>query len=318
MLTIDEITVDKVMSWPRIVAALRDGHKRPKPQIGDIHFMEAGDGILIRGAWISGLGACVKAATIYPGNAKRMPPLGTIQGSVLLFDPTTGSNVAVIDGAAVTRWKTAGDSALGSDILSRRDARQMLMIGAGVMAGALILAHVALRPSIERVAIWNRTRARAEELATSLNDLGRPVDAVSDLEAGLKSADIISAATMSEVPLVKGALLKSGAHVDLVGAYTPSMREADDDAMRRSRIFVDYHETTHGKVTHIGELLIPIDKGVISDRDVLGDLYDLGAATPGRRSAEEITLFKNGGGGHLDLMTAVAIVAAVNEMRSGA
>ncbi len=308
MRMIDGAAVDQATDWPRIVAALRHGHSRPKPQIGDLYFSEAGNGLLTRGAWISGLGSLVKAATVFPGNVSRAPALPSVQGAVLLFDKVTGGVRAIIDGASVTRWKTAGDSALGSELLSRPDSRILLMIGAGVMAEPLVRAHVSVRPALAAIAIWNRSAERAEALAARLADLGRPVSIVSDLEAGIRAADIISAATMSETPIVRGQWLKPGTHVDLVGAYTPKMREADDDAMRRARVFVDFRGTT---IHNIGELMDPIRTGVIGAADVLGDLYDLVGGSPGRRSATDITLYKNGGGAHLDLMTALAIVEAV-------
>lgn len=308
MRIIDEPIVDRSVGWQQIVAALRHGHRSPKPQVGDIYFSENNDGLLARGAWISGLGSAVKAATIFPGNVDRTPALPSVQGTVLLFDPATGAVRAIIDGAAVTRWKTAGDSALGSELLSRPDSRSLLMVGAGTMAGALIRAHVTIRPSIAAIAIWNRSRSRAEALAGSLGNLGRAVVIADDLEAAVRSADIISSATMSTEPLIRGAWLQPGTHLDLVGAYTPQMREADDEAVRRARIYVDYRGTT---VDHIGELMTPIANGTIARTDVIADLYDLVAGVPGRQSASDITLYKNGGGAHLDLMTALAIVESI-------
>ena len=309
MHVIDGETVDEAASWPRIVAALRAGHGKPKPQIGDLYFSEAGNGLLARGAWITGLGSCLKAATIFPGNVDRVPYMASIQGSVLLFDAKTGANRAVIDGAAVTRWKTAGDSALGSELLSRPDSGSLLMVGAGVMSEPLIRAHLSVRPSLTRIAIWNRTHTRAEDIAGRLGDLGRPVTVARDLEAAVRAADIVSTATMSKQPLVKGAWLRPGTHLDLVGAYTPDMRETDDEAIKKGRVFVDFRGTT---LDHIGELMLPLRAGVITREQVLGDLYDLVAGAPGRLSATDITVYKNGGGGHLDLMTSLAILEAVH------
>ena len=311
MLIIDGTTVDRVATWPGIIAALRAGHRKPKPQIGDLYFAENGDGLLARGAWITGLGSCIKAATIFPRNVERTPYMASIQGSVLLFDAQTGAMRAVIDGAAVTRFKTAGDSALGADLLSRKDSRSLLMVGAGTMSEPLIRAHLSVRPAIERVTFWNRTAARAKDVAARLGDIGRPVTVTDDLEAAVRGADIISCATMSKQPLVLGAWLSPGTHLDLVGAYIPDMREADDEAIRRSRLFVDFRGTT---VEHIGEIMIPIRNGAITAKDVLGDLYDLVAGAPGRTSAADITVYKNGGGGHLDLMTSLAIVEAAQEL----
>jgi alanine dehydrogenase len=166
------------------------------------------------------------------------------------------------------------------------------MVGAGELAPYLVRAHGALRPSIERVLLWNRTREKAQALAASLAPL--PVQCVDALDDAVPQADIVCCATGAREPLIRGALLREGAHLDLVGGFTPEMREADDDALRRSRAFVDCRETTVGVV---GDLP--------ASARVEGDLYDLccGRAA-GRRNAHEITFFKSGGGAHLDLMTA--------------
>ena len=305
---IDAATVDAAMTWPRAIAALRQGHLHAKPQIGDIYLSEANTGLLTRAAWISGLGSLVKAASVFPGNVDRTPALPTVQGAVLLMDPATGSLRAIIDGAAVTRWKTAADSALGSSLLSRPDSRALTMVGAGAMAEPLIRAHVAMRPNLATITIWNRSAARAESLAMRLSDLRRVVAITEDLESAVRCADIVSCATMSRQPIICGAWLRPGAHLDLVGAYTRQMREADDEALRRAQVFVDFRGTT---IEHIGELTDPISRGVISATDVRGDLYDLVPGQAGRQSESEITLFKNGGGAHLDLMTALAIVDGI-------
>jgi ornithine cyclodeaminase/alanine dehydrogenase-like protein (mu-crystallin family) len=308
MRMIDSATVDRAMSWPRMMDALRAGHRAPKPQFSDIYLSEANTGLLTRAAWITGLGSLVKAVSVFPANVTRTPPLPSIQGTVLLMTPDTGSVRAIIDGAAVTRWKTAGDSAFGSSLLSRPDARALTMVGAGVMAEPLIRAHVAVRPSIETITIWNRSAERAQALAMRLGDLHRIVAVSEDLESAVRCADVVSCATMSTEPLVLGAWLKPGAHLDLVGAYTKSMREADDAAVRRARVFVDFRGTA---VHDIGELNGPLERGVIAEADVLADLYDLVGGAAGRTSAAEMTLYKNGGGAHLDLMTSLAIVEAV-------
>ena len=308
MRMIDASAVDAAMTWPRAIAALRLGHLHARAQIGDIYLSEANTGLLTRAAWISGLGSLVKAASVFPGNVERTPALPTVQGAVLLMDPATGSLRAIIDGAAVTRWKTAGDSALGSQLLSRPHSRAFAMIGAGAMAEPLIRAHVSVRPNLQTIVLWNRSVARAEALASRIADLGRQVSVTADVESAVRSADIVSCATMSTEPIIYGAWLRPGAHLDLVGAYTRHMREADDEALRRGHLFVDFRGTT---VDHIGELTDPISRGVITAADVRGDLYDLVAGAAGRQSENDITLFKNGGGAHLDLMTALAIVEGI-------
>jgi ornithine cyclodeaminase len=308
VLEIDAPTVDRTMTWSALVEALRRGHLRPKPVLDDMYLGVAGDGMLVRAAVVDGLGSCVKAVRVVAANSARVPPLPTIHGQVLVFDGETGVVTASIDGAAVTRWKTAGDSALGADLLARADAETFLMVGAGTMAEPLVRAHCAARPSLSRVLIWNRGRQRAEALLPRLADLQRKVDVVDDLDAAVRSADVISVATMSHDPIIRGRLLKPGAHLDLVGAYTLEMREADDDAMRRGLLFVDYRGTTIG---HIGEVTTPIRSGVIKETDILGDFYDLVSGSARRTSSTDITVFKNGGGAHLDLMTSRAIIDQV-------
>jgi len=288
------------IDWPSLIAALRHGHTLPKALVDDTLLEQACRKYLVRSAWIEGLGACTKAVTIYPDNPSQSSALPSIQGQVIMFDEATGTPIGLIDGPAETRLKTAADSALGSALLSRENSKTLLMVGAGNMARPLIEAHLAARPALEKVLIWNRTVERATSLATELqNRIGIAVEAVADLDAALPQADIICSATMSEEPVIKGALLSEGAHLDLVGAYTPAMREADDVALTRARLFADSFDTT---LDHIGEYKIPLQNGFIQREDVLADLYALVGGTEGRISDGDITLFKNGGGAHLDLM----------------
>jgi ornithine cyclodeaminase/alanine dehydrogenase-like protein (mu-crystallin family) len=316
MIVIDADTVNDLLDWRTQIEALRAGHRvsspAARPAIDDMLVKDAGNAVLIRAAWAPGgpespgaLG--LKAVTVFPDNPGKDPPLPAVQGQFLLFDGETGAVSAVIDGAAITAWKTAGDSALGADLLARQDVKILSMVGAGAMSEPLVRAHLAVRPGIERIIVANRTRDRAARLAGRLMDTGRPVELALKIDEAVAEGDIVCVATMTREPVVRGALLKPGAHLDLVGAYTPDMREADDDVFRRGRLFVDARETT---VHEIGELMIPIAAGVIGETDVLGDLFDLVPGTVGRASADEITVFKNGGGAHLDLMTAGAIHSA--------
>lgn len=310
-LRIEEPTVDRVMDWTQLVQHMQACHRRPKPESSDLLVRMGANAIFVRAAGVEGLGFAVKAVTIFPGNP---PPVPSIQGDVLLFDKDQGQLIASINAAAETRWKTAGDSALGSKLLSREDSRSLLMIGAGTMSEPLIRAHVAVRPSIERVTIWNRTPAKAEAVARRLGDLKRHVSVAADLAKATGEADIVSSAVMCVDPVLEGRWLKPGTHVDLVGAYRLDMREADDEVMRRGRIFVNFRGTTVG---HIGEIEIPLKTGVIRKEDILADLYDLVGGKPGRRAKDEITVYKNGGGAHLDLMTAIAIVEGAKAHGAG-
>jgi ornithine cyclodeaminase len=310
MLVIDQDRIDAVLTWPALVDALDAGHRLGRGQTHDVLLEEGSDILLSRSAWKAGYGIGIKTVTGFFGNRGRTPPLPSVQGVFVLFDPDDGRPLAVIDGAGITAWKTAADSALGSRYLSRPDPRCLLMVGAGALARSLIGAHLSVRPGIERVLVWNRTPARAEALAAQLRAEGLAVEIAPDLAAAAGQADIISSATRTEQPLIKGAWLQPGAHLDLVGAFTASMREADDAALRRGRLFVDARETT---LDHIGELTIPIASGVIGRDDVVADLYDLAAGFAWQRSAGDITIFKNGGGAHLDLMTAIAIWRGAGE-----
>jgi ornithine cyclodeaminase/alanine dehydrogenase-like protein (mu-crystallin family) len=310
VLVIDQDRIDAVLTWPALVDALDAGHRLGRGQTHDVLLEEGGDILLSRTAWKAGYGIGIKTVTGFFGNPGRTPPLPSVQGVFVLFDHDDGRPLAVIDGAGITAWKTAADSALGSRYLSRPDARCLLMVGAGALAGPLIGAHLSVRPAIERVLIWNRTPARAEALAAALRSNGLMVEVATDLAAAAGQADIISSATRTERPVIEGGWLEPGTHLDLVGAFTASMREADDAALRRGRLFVDARETT---LDHIGELTIPIASGVIGRDDVVADLYDLAAGFVWQRSAGDITIFKNGGGAHLDLMTAIAIYRGAGE-----
>ncbi|MHA7876499.1 ornithine cyclodeaminase family protein [Roseivivax sp.] len=288
---------EAALDWLGLCAAFEAGHARPRAEIADTFLYRGEDTLLNRGAWIDGLGLAVKAATIFPGNAAAGQP--AVNGAVNLFSDTTGMLEAVVDFHLVTKWKTAGDSLYGARMLARPESREILIIGAGTVARSLIAAYGAGFPEA-RVTIWNRSPARAEELAAEVPGLR----VATDLEAAVARADIIATTTMAKEPVLRGDWLRPGQHLDLIGAYRPDMREVDDAALARARIFVDSFDTTLG---HIGELKIPLEAGVISRADVLGDYYDPGAFS---RAPEDITILKNGGGAHLDLMCARYIYEA--------
>jgi ornithine cyclodeaminase/alanine dehydrogenase-like protein (mu-crystallin family) len=304
VLVIGPEQIDAALTWPSLVDALDEGHRLGRGRTEDLLLEQGGDMLLNRAAWKPGYGIGLKTVSCFFGNPSRTPPLPSVQGVFVLFDHDDGRPLAVIDGAGITVWKTAADSALGSRYLSRPDARCLLMVGAGALARPLIEAHRAVRPAIDRVLLWNRTADRAAALAAELRAKGLAAEVAADLATAVGQADIVSSATRTETPLIRGGWLRPGTHLDLVGAFTPAMREADDDAVRRARLFIDARETT---LDHIGELMIPIARGVISRDDVVADLYDLAGGLALQRAPDDITLYKNGGGAHLDLMTAVAI-----------
>jgi ornithine cyclodeaminase len=282
---------EALLSWTGLLAAFEAGHKLPLADLKDMFLYRGQDTILDRGAWIDGLGALVKVATVYPGNAARGLP--TIHGVVSLFDDVSGDLSALVDFHLVTKWKTAGDSLLSASRLARKDATEFLLVGAGAVARSMVEAYSAIFPEA-RFTVWSRTRASAEAMGLPVAD---------DLEAAVRRAHVICSATMATAPLIRGDWLQPGQHLDLIGAYKPGMREVDDRAMQRARVFVDSRATT---LHHIGELMDPLASGAITEADVIADFYD-DPALYARRSDEEITIAKNGGGAHLDLMTATYI-----------
>ncbi|MEC3860703.1 ornithine cyclodeaminase [Mesobacterium sp. TK19101] len=278
------------LDWLGLVEAFKAGHRLPKADIADTFLYRGADTLLNRAAWIDGLGLAVKSATIFPGNTAIGTP--SVNGGVCLYSDTDGLLEAVIDFHLVTKWKTAGDSLMGALHLARPDSKLVLIVGAGTVARSLYEAYSAGFPGA-RFLLWNRTFDKAQAMADDLPN----AQALPDLAEAVAQADIITCATMTTDPVIKGDWLRPGQHLDLIGAYRPDMREADDTAIRHARVFVDSFDTT---LDHIGELKTPLVNGVISRADVLGDFYDL---APFQRAPEDITLFKNGGGAHLDLMT---------------
>ncbi|WP_206456307.1 ornithine cyclodeaminase family protein [Aurantimonas marina] len=295
---------DPLLDWTSVADAIADGHRLPEAEIGDLLLSQSGRSLLNRGAWIEGLGIALKSVTIYPENQSKTPPLPSIQGGMLLFDDATGAPVALVDGILVTKWKTAGDSVLGARLLARPDSRRLLICGAGTVAHSLIEAYCEIFPDLEQITVWNRTCDKAERLAAEYSGSRVSVAATADLATAVSEADIVSTATMATEPFLRGEWLKPGTHVDLIGAFRPDMREADDAVLTRSELFVDSRRTTIG---HIGEIQIPLDAGTIVEGTIRGDLADLCAGKAGRSGPHAITVFKNGGGAHLDLMVGALI-----------
>ena len=266
--------------------------------------------LLIRAAWDRGTALGLKAAAVFPANRLRSADLPAIHAIYALYDGHTGIPVAVIDGTSMTYYKTAADSALGGRLLANNNISSMAMIGAGAMAPHLIRAHCQMHPTIRRVTVWNRSAQRAMDLADTLKIDNVDIVASQNLQTTVNNAELVSSATMTKDPIIQGDWIQAGTHIDLVGAFTLEMREVDDDAIAKSRVFVDSRRTTIGE---IGEITIPIENGTISQQDVLADLYGLcSEQVQGRLHDRDITLFKNGGGGHLDLMTAQYIYSKIS------
>jgi ornithine cyclodeaminase len=299
---VDRATVHRLLDYPGLAAALKEAHCGGQPVTDRFIMHEPPHGtnaFLGLGAWTPREAIAVKLVGVFPANLSRDPPQPSVQGVVVLFDGATGAAVLAADGAAMTERKTLADSALGAQLLARPDVERLLVVGAGALAPHAVMAHKAARPSLHQALIWNRTRARAEALAAQLEVPGIRVAVAPDLDAAVAEADIISCVTMATEPLVRGALLRPGTHVDLIGGYTPDMREADDETIRRGRVFMD----SRAGHDHAGDVIRPIERGLLRAADIV-DLWDLcPGRAPGRQSAEEITVYKNIGGAHLDLFT---------------
>jgi ornithine cyclodeaminase len=263
--------------------------------------------LLLMPAWTQGEQAAerfvgCKLVTVFPDNARLDQP--SVYGSYLLLSGETGEPLAVMDGRELTVRRTAAASALAASFLAREDAAHLVMVGAGALAPHLVRAHIAVRP-ITRVTLWNRTRARAVATAFALNAQGIEVAIADELEPVVREADIVSCATLSPQPLIQGKWLRPGTHVDLVGGFTPKMREADDAAVRKASVYVD---TRAGATREAGDIVVPLKKKVIGKDDLRGDLFDLcRGAVKGRRRAKEITLFKSVGTAIEDLAAAMLV-----------
>ncbi len=281
------------LSWSDLCAAIIEGHALPQAQVDDVLMYRDAQTLLNRSAWIDGLGVAVKACTIFPGQEPM------INGAVNLFSDTTGALEAVVDFHLVTKWKTAGDSLLAATRLARSDAERFLIVGAGTVGRSMVEAYSSAFPNA-RFSIWNRSAAGAQKFA---EETGAQV--VEDLEQAARMADVITCATMASSPILAGEWLQSGQHVNLIGAYRPDMREADDAVMTRGRVFVDSLGTT---VNHIGDVMAPIASGALREDEIVADYYDMSRFE--RQSDDEVTVFKNGGGAHLDLMVSRYILKA--------
>jgi ornithine cyclodeaminase len=228
--------------------------------------------------------------------------LPAVHGTYVLQSAETGETLAVLDGTRLTLWRTAAASGLAARYLARDDARELLLVGAGALAPFLVRAHASQRP-IARVAIWNHRPEGARKLAASLTAAGFAASAVENLQDAVREADIVSCATLAQAPLISGGWLRPGQHVDLIGAYNMQMREVDDAALRRARIFVD----TPAALTEGGDVAQGLASGAISRTDIVADLPALVSGAPGRGAAEEITLFKSIGAAIEDLAAAMLV-----------
>jgi ornithine cyclodeaminase len=265
----------------------------------------AAKSLLLMPGWRANGGIGVKLVTVFADNALRSLP--AVHACYVLFDANTGAPKAILDGNELTLRRTGAASALAAKYLARADAERLLMVGTGELAPHVILSHASVRP-IKSVRIWGRRIEKAREAAAGLRGHGFEVDVCSELESGVAWADIISCATLSQEPLIEGRWLRPGQHLDLIGAFRADMREADDEAVRRSDIYVD---TRAGALVEAGELVQTLAAGVIRPSDIRGELSELvRGTTPGRTTADALTLFKSVGTAIEDLAAAELAVDA--------
>lgn len=306
--------LDALLTFPRLIEALRgafasggDAPERHHHAIGGQDGGQGGGPVhLLMPAWTpdapaEGSFLGTKIVNAFPNNGRKGLP--AIHGTYLLQSGETGEPLAVLDGTRLTHWRTAAASALAARFLARPDAARLLMVGSGALAPFLVRAHAAVSP-LREILLWNHRRGGAEALAGALAGNGWAVTVVDDLRGAVEAADIVSCATLSSGPLVRGAWLRPGTHVDLVGAFTLGMRETDGEAVSRARVFVD----TPAALIEGGDVALAIRDGAITAGHVAGNLFDLCAGRlEGRRTEDEVTLFKSVGTGIEDLAAAILV-----------
>ena len=303
MKTFDEEAVRAALPWGALIEAIEalfvQGADVPQRQALTIANPKGEDGVLLlMPAWIGGDSIGVKAVTFFPGNSRR--GISTISAAYLLFDGDTGAIRAAMDGDAITVRRTAATSAAAAKYLARADARRLLIVGTGQLSANLAEAHAAVR-RYETIEIYGRDTAKARSVVAALAQEGLAASVCADLETSARAADVISCCTSAPQPVLKGAWLKPGCHVDLVGSFKDDMRESDDELVRRAAIFVDANP---GALLS-GDLAQPLRAGVIAEAAILGEFRDLASgAHKGRTSADQITLFKSVGNAIEDLAAA--------------
>jgi alanine dehydrogenase len=261
--------------------------------------------LLLMPAWQPGKYCGVKIVTVFPSNGAAGLP--SVMGSYFLMSARSGQPLAVIDGRMLTLKRTAAASALAAKYLSRPDSEKLLMVGTGALAPHLIVAHASVRP-IRELVVWGRDPKKAQTLAANFNGRRLAARAATSLAEAVAWADTISCATLSKEPLVRGAWLRPGQHVDLVGGFTPEMREADDEAVARARVYVD---TWGGALKEAGDIVQPLANGTLQEKQIAGDLAELAQGrAAGRSFHNQITLFKSVGTAIEDLAAAEFVFEA--------
>jgi alanine dehydrogenase len=289
----------------RLERAFAAENATPVRQRYDLGGAGAGQSLLLMPGWRANGSIGVKLVTVFADNAVRSLP--AVHACYVLFDGATGAPRAMLDGNELTLRRTGAASALAARYLARPDAERLLMVGTGELAPHVILSHAEVRP-LKAVRIWGRRPERAREVADTLRGHDFSVDVCADLQAGVEWADMVSCATLSQTPLIDGRWLRPGQHLDLIGAFRPDMREADDLSLTRAALYVD---TRAGALVEAGELVQALAAGLIKPADIRGELSELVRdQVPGRSSPEAITLFKSVGTAIEDLAAAELAVEA--------
>ena len=311
MQVLDAAATRDALPFERLIPALRSlfesGCSVPARHVHEIATGRGGQFTsLIMPAWLEGRYYGVKTINIAPRNSARGLP--GLHASYVLYDGMTGVPLALIDGDQITTRRTAATSALAACWLARADASHLLVVGAGRVARLLPDAYRAVRP-IERISIWARKLEQAQALADELRSRGMDARAVQDLQAAAGAADIVSCATLAKEPVILGRWLRPGSHLDLIGSFTPAMREADDACFVDAALYLDSDDALH----KCGDLLGPLSRGVIRAGDVRGTLGNLARGeAAGRATQDQRTVFKSVGNALEDLAAAIAVYEAVS------
>lgn len=303
--------VAAALPWPALVERLaktfRSGVEAPPRHHHAMHRPDGEATMLLMPAWERDGYIGVKMVNVFPQNADHGLP--AISGVYFLSEGAHGRPLACLDGSELTRRRTAAASALAARELARTDASTLLVVGTGKLAPMVIEAHAAVRP-ITRVRIWGRSPEKAQRLAAEYADRFE-TEAVTDLKAAVPEADLISCVTLSTEPLVRGEWLSTGTHLDLIGAFRPSMRETDGECLRRGEVFVDTFAGARGEA---GDIHQAIDEGAFDFDEIRADLAELLLARqPGRSSEEAITVFKSVGASLEDLAAAIEVWEQLEE-----
>ena len=311
MQIVDAKRTEQLLPYDALVAALTEAFAQPADEVTApprLHYgVDDPDGsqrtLLIMPAWADDAGVVVKLVNVVPNNGVRSLP--AIQAQVLVADPVTGAWSAMIDGATLTARRTAAASAVAAQFLAPATADTLLVVGTGRLSMEMIAAHRQVRPSIKRVLVWGRDSQKAALIAQQVEG----GEVASDLSAACAQAQVISCCTLSAQPLIQGAWLQPGTHIDLVGAYRADLRESDGNLVARSRVFVDTYAGAHGEA---GDLLQAQTEGLFDLQDIEADLHEL-VQSPMDRAVDDITLFKSVGASLEDFAAARLVASQLTE-----